>query len=371
VEGATPVDGYDVAVCRTCGFGFADGIPSQVVFDRYYRDLSKYENHHRGGAESPHDRRRFALIADLVCGHLASRAVRILDVGCATGGLLADIRSRGFAAVTGLDPSPGCAEAARRLYDLDVLTMPLADLARAGGRFDVALMIGVLEHLRDLAPALRDLRSILDGDGLLYIEVPDVTAFADWPNAPYQDFSTEHINFFSPSSLDNLMTRNGFSRVFLERNHREQSHRTVMSNVSAMYRRDGVADRGATTVDHETREGLERYIKSCRAEDERVRKAIDAVLEARRQILVWGVGTHTSRLMATSRLADARIVAFIESNTRYHGRTLLGRPILAPEALKDHEEPVLISSRVFQTEIVNQIRKDLGCSNELLLLYHD
>jgi hypothetical protein len=85
---------------------------------------------------------------------------------------------------------------------------------------------------------------------------------------------------------------------------------------------------------------------------------------------VWGVGTHTSRLMATSRLGEADIVAFIESNSRYHGKTLRGRPILAPEVLKDFREPVLISSRVFEKEIADQIRHDLGCSNELILLYH-
>jgi FlaA1/EpsC-like NDP-sugar epimerase len=94
------------------------------------------------------------------------------------------------------------------------------------------------------------------------------------------------------------------------------------------------------------------------------------VVDRGRPILVWGVGTHTSRLMATSRLADANIVAFIESNSRYQGKTLHGRPILAPEALKQHHEPVLISSRVFQNEIAELIRGDLGCQNELVLLYN-
>ncbi len=85
--------------------------------------------------------------------------------------------------------------------------------------------------------------------------------------------------------------------------------------------------------------------------------------------MVWGVGTHTTRLMATSRLAEANIVAFIESNARYHGKTLNGRPILAPSALRERAEPVLISSRVFQKEIADQIRA-LGCSNELITLYN-
>ena len=304
--------------------------------------------------------------------HLPSPDVRLLDVGCASGRLLANLRDRGFASVTGLDPSPACAAAAARLYSVTVRTMTLAAIARTGEHFDAVIMVGVLEHLRDLDEAFDHLRALLSPAGLLYVEVPDVTAFADWPNAPYQDFSTEHINFFSPISLSNLMLRHGFTRVFLEQNHREQSYRTVMSNVSAVYRREPVSPQGQGEVrfDPDTATGLERYLAQCAADDERLRATIDAVVDGRRRILVWGVGTHTSRLMATSRLAEADIVAFIESNSRYHGKTLHGRPILAPEALKDHHEPVLISSRVFEKEIAEQIRHDLGCSNELILLYN-
>ena len=99
-------------------------------------------------------------------------------------------------------------------------------------------------------------------------------------------------------------------------------------------------------------------------------RAIDAIVDAGRPILVWGVGTHTSRLMATSRLAEANIVAFIESNSRYHGKTLArsAHPG-ARRRCRSGSEPVLISSRVFQKEIADQIRNDLGCTNELILLY--
>ena len=370
VDHATPVTGYNVVVCGRCGGSYADGIPDQPAFDRYYRDMSKYEYAQRGGAESEYDSRRLALIADIIAPHLESPDVRILDVGCASGRLLANIRDRGFARVTGLDPSPACATAAARLYSVYVRTMTLAEIARAGEKFDVVIMVGVLEHLRDLDDAFDHLRALLSDAGLLYVEVPDVTAFADWPNAPYQDFSTEHINFFSPISLSNLMLRHGFTRVFLEQNHREQSYKTVMSNLSAVYRKEPASPRGEVQFDGQSAAGLERYLAQCAADDERLRAAIDGVVDAGRRILVWGVGTHTSRLMATSRLGEADIAAFIESNSRYHGKTLHGRPILAPEALKDLHEPVLISSRVFEREIADQIRHDLGCSNELILLYN-
>ena len=370
VEMATPVTGYDVAVCKACGAGYADGIPDQRAFDRYYRDMSKYEYHQREGAESEYDQRRLAIIADIIAPHVPRKDARILDIGCATGRLLANLRKRGFPNVTGLDPSPACAAAAKKLYGIEVHTQTLAELGAGNEKFDVAILVGVLEHLCDLDEAFVHLRTILNPGGLLYVEVPDATTFADWQNAPYQDFSTEHINFFAPLSLEHLMARRGFTRVFLEQNHREQSYRTVMSNVSAVFRKNADVPRGRVDLfDAESERGLARYIEQCRREDAELQARINALADSRKPILVWGVGTHTTRLMATSRLAAANIVAFIESNARYHGKTLHGRPIVAPEQLKQHAESVLVSSRVFQHEIAAQIRDDLHCPNELILLY--
>jgi SAM-dependent methyltransferase len=369
VTDATPVHGYDVVVCGKCGCAYADAIPSQAAFDGYYRAMSKYEYHQREGAESPFDRKRLVLTAEILTAHVPDRAARVLDVGCATGRLLVELRDRGFRNVEGLDPSPSCAIAARKLYDIAVRTMTLGELAATQDQFDIVIMVGVLEHLRDVSAAFAHLHRVVGRGGLLYVDVPDATTFADWPNAPFQDFSTEHINFFGPVALDNLMRRHGFSRVFFEQNHREQSHATVMSNISAIYRHDSSDALSQPVFDHESVKGLERYITQSVEADRQLHERIDAVVASGRPILVWGVGTHTSRLIATSRLSEAQIVGFIESNARYHGKTLNDRPILAPEALRSRGEPVLISSRVFQREIADQIRNDLGCSNELVLLY--
>jgi len=143
-----------------------------------------------------------------------------------------------------------------------------------------------------------------------------------------------------------------------------------MSNISAAFCREEVLAPFEPEFDAETAAGLERYLAQCAADDRRLHAAIDAIVDSGRAILVWGVGTHTTRLMATSRLAEANIAAFIESNARYHGKTLHGRAILPPAALRDRAEPVLISSRVFQREIADQIRDRLRCGNELILLYN-
>ena len=146
------------------------------------------------------------LIADIIAPHLPSPDARILDVGCASGRLLANLRDRGF------DQRDRARSVARvRRCGRPALCHRRADDdARRDGRNRRALRRRDHGRRARAPPRSRrsrstDLRVLLPDGGLLYVEVPDVTAFADWENAPYQDFSTEHINFFSPISLDNLM----------------------------------------------------------------------------------------------------------------------------------------------------------------------
>jgi FlaA1/EpsC-like NDP-sugar epimerase len=96
---------------------------------------------------------------------------------------------------------------------------------------------------------------------------------------------------------------------------------------------------------------------------------IDEIVDKGDAIIVWGTGTHTLRLMETSRLSQAKVSAFVDSNHRYQGKKLFDIPIISPSEIKNKQEPILISSRVFQNEIVQQIRNKLKCTNQLFLLY--
>jgi hypothetical protein len=54
--------GYEVVVCRDCGFCSAENIPDQTVFDNYYKEIPKYEYQDRDGEESDYDLGRFRKI---------------------------------------------------------------------------------------------------------------------------------------------------------------------------------------------------------------------------------------------------------------------------------------------------------------------
>jgi hypothetical protein len=121
--------------------------------------------------------------------------------------------------------------------------------------------------------------------------------------------------------------------------------------------------------DTETAPGLTAYVNGCRKLDAELRDTIRRALPASGRILVWGVGAHTLRLLATGGLEVEWVEAFVDSNSKYQRRDLRGVRVISPEEVRVRPEPILISSRGYQQEIQEQIRHGLGLANPVILLY--
>lgn len=94
---------------------------------------------------------------------------RILDAGCGSGPLFAELRDRG-AIVSGIDASAGMLELARRRLGADA-DLQVADLAAPlpfpDDTFDDVIASLVLHYLQDWAPTLAELRRVLKPGGRL------------------------------------------------------------------------------------------------------------------------------------------------------------------------------------------------------------
>jgi SAM-dependent methyltransferase len=361
------LNGYDVVVCQGCGMTFADHIPSQAVFDDYYRGLSKYAYEHRAGQESPEDSWRLRQVANMIRSFVPSRDTRILEVGCATGRLLGFLKEFGYTHVFGLDPAPDCAELARKLYGVEVFTGSIFNAPVEEHSYDFLISLEVLEHIRELDQALAALRHLLSADGLLYVDVPDTTKYIAEREAPFQEFSTEHINFFSPTALQYLMEKAGFRTVESRSADLKDLAGKPVPVAYGVFKNGG-AKRTRFPRHPEAEAGVRRYVAECKAMDAALRRRIDEAVTGNRSVIVWGVGTHTQRLLATGALKAANIAAFVDSNPKYQSQHLDGIPIVRPDALRNRSEPILISSCGFQNEIASQIRQ-MKLPNELILLY--
>lgn len=105
---------------------------------------------------------------------------RILDAGCGSGALFAELRDRG-AMVTGIDASAGMLELARRRLGSDA-DLQVADLAHPllfpDNTFDDVIASLVLHYLQDWGPTLTELRRVLQPGGRLIVSVEH--PFAIW-----------------------------------------------------------------------------------------------------------------------------------------------------------------------------------------------
>jgi ubiquinone/menaquinone biosynthesis C-methylase UbiE len=359
-------DGYDVADCAACGFVYADVPATQADYDAFYAKLSKYDDAatSTGSGESPQDRERLAETAEIVGGMLPSREARILDIGCAGGGLLDALQQRGYRNLVGVDPSPTCARLTREKVG-EAYHGWVTSLPSQIGTFDCVIMSHVLEHVLDVQSAILALLPLLREGARVYLEVPDAMRYADHVYAPFQDFNTEHINHFSSRSLDNAMESRGYASAGGGERLLHSSPCTYTPAFYRVYHWTGAS--AAVNPDLALKPAILRYIDRSAALlktiDDRIREA----LASSRGLIVWGTGQLTLKLLAETCLAGANIAAFVDSNPIHQGRRLAGAPILAPPAIREYKQPILIGTMLHHREILSQIEK-LGLENRIILL---
>jgi SAM-dependent methyltransferase len=371
----TPLDdgstftGYDVVVCAECGHGYADGIPDQAFYDRYYRDMSKYEVSAAlpaNAVDASHP--NYADVVAALEPHFPDRSVRILDVGTGMAHLLGAFKRAGYENLLGVDPSPQSAIGAMERYGVRVVATPISQMAFAGERFDLVLLTSVIEHLRDAISSLREVAALVTPGGAICVDAPDASSFAKYVAAPFQQFSLEHINYFSAPSLENAFGRIGYAAETIWTDVRHDGPIPEQA-LSGLFRASAASR--PLMRDHVTEPALRDYVESSRKIEEELAKPIEALRGANQPVIVWGVGTLTLRLLARGAFRGLNIAAFVDSNKNYQGKSVNGVSILAPTALAARCEAILVCSRAHQREIVRQIRDELMLTNPVQTLFSE
>ena len=367
---------YDVAVCRRCGFVYADPVATQRDYDRFYCEWSKYDDSATatGSGVSPYDAARLATTASDIARALPSRAASLLDAGCATGGLLTALRDQGFTAVAGLDPSPRCAAACHdRGFEAYVGSISSAPAHMP--KFDCVVFSHVLEHVYDIPAFFAAARRLLAPGGYIYVETPDATRYDDYLYAPFQEFNTEHINHFSARTLENTSRRFGFQPIMVEQKVIQTAEDTLYPAVFGLFRDNGGPADEHTVCDQELPSKIADYIRHSAEQMERINRNLAGQLATTQYVILWGAGQFAMKLLALPCLAQTQVRALVDNNPILRGKTIAGAPIIGPRELDPQEiagtrEPIIIATLLHADEINAQIRR-LGLSNPVLSLLPD
>lgn len=363
---------YDVVWSPRGGFAYADTPAEQVVYDQYYAGRSKYEDNvtSTGGGASPSDLVRIEQTAADIAKLFPNRRAKIVDIGCANGGLLQALKNLGYDSLLGVDPSPSCVESVRAVPGIDATVGGILTLPRLADGAEMVLLSHVLEHIYDLRRAVRAVANALASKGILYVEVPDAARYRDFIVAPFQDFNTEHINHFSLVSLRNLFQSQGFEFISAGTRTVDSTPGCPYPVLFALFRKSAKPVVGFDyRRDNEFLESIQEYVVRSRAKLRLMESRINQWSRSRAPIIVWGTGELTMKLLAETSLRDANIVAFVDGNPVNQGKTLVGREIYAPRELQQRfgESPsILVATLLHQQAIARIIREDLKLSNQII-----
>jgi 2-polyprenyl-3-methyl-5-hydroxy-6-metoxy-1,4-benzoquinol methylase len=161
-------------------------------------------------------RLRYAL---RLLGRFSPPPVRLLDIGCSSGALLAVAAKLGFSP-SGVEIASKAAETAQRA-GFEVFCGLLHEARFPDATFDVITAFELIEHLNDPLNFLKECSRILKPERILIVNTPNASSWtAGVMRERWDGFNLTsmggHVSFFSPRSLAYLATQCGFRVERLE-----------------------------------------------------------------------------------------------------------------------------------------------------------
>lgn len=182
-------------------------------FERIWADVPE-------GAEPEN----FAMRRDYLLANVAP-GERVLDLGCGEGAFTAALAQAGAGAV-GVEVAAEPLRRARARHPEFEFHLLEGRLPFGRGEFDVVWAGELIEHLRDPAGVLEDVRRVLGADGRLLLSTPDHPlrlrlrlALSRGAFEAHFDPRSDHLRFFTARTLALTLEDAGFATPRIERRH--------------------------------------------------------------------------------------------------------------------------------------------------------
>lgn len=209
-------DKFAFVKCPVCGMIYQNPQPDFSELKQRYRD--NYFDYEITNEENFFSLMKLGL-KDIHFPALAARYPRercFLDIGCATGMLLAHMREQGWQ-VRGVDICRESAEYGIRKRGVDIYIGPLSEAGFPSASFHVIHFSHLIEHVPDPSALLREVHRLLTPDGIIIVTTPNAAGFqARLLGKNWRSAIADHVFLFTPKTLVRLLTQTGFvSRKFV------------------------------------------------------------------------------------------------------------------------------------------------------------
>lgn len=354
---------YPIVACTLCGAVYSDVDASQEIYDRYYERNSKYENLGRT-APGTIDKGLVNAFRGIVqtFKEYVSPHGSVLDIGCATGGMLCALKEEGFCDLTGLDMSEACVEHVRSMgiacQKGGIFTKDL----NFNKKFDLIVMTQVLEHIYDVRAAMNNVRSMLKDGGMLYMDVPDAGRYHSHYIKPFYYFDMEHINHFDRQALINVGAAAGFQNMMAWEKETYVGWHHTYPVAGVLHQKIQDNEKEACLVKCQN-SSVKQYIAIAQSAFDRHEEAISGWIEQEKPIIVWGGGAFSLSYLKKG-LEKCRIEAIVDNDIKKQGLIIGSIKVKAPDIIYGSSALIVVVAALNQSVICEQITQ-MGLTNEV------
>ena len=215
-------NGWKIDRCKKCGYIFTNPRPADDnIADFYNLEYFKDERHRDSffnkDGTIKYDSENYINRIKIIESFVKERG-RILEIGAAYGDFLVQLKERGWDAY-GIEISKDAAKIAYEKNNINLFIGTLETL-EIKEKFDVICLFQTLEHLPDPLTFLKKAYELLNIDGILVVEVPNVKSFDMLLSKERKRLSFDlprHISHFYPQFLKKELKKIGLKTIFIDK----------------------------------------------------------------------------------------------------------------------------------------------------------
>jgi SAM-dependent methyltransferase len=345
-----------VKACVNCFHCYLDPLPDQKIIDYLYSNYYSYPSPLKGQFQPERDDRFLQFFNENVSRICKERKLnRVLEVGCFDGYILFQLQKKGFE-VTGCDPSEGAEIGKeygvfirREFFDAE-------EFLKQGFTFDIVISRHFIEHVTSPREWAKSLKKILNPNGLLIIETPNVSFYLN--QGLLEIFSLQHLQGFSSASLNYTLMNEGLKTLIIE---------DTPNNLIVL------AESGLNEEGNQKNNWLQlatNFSKKLEENKKLLQECIVGYISQNKTITMWGAGGFGLAALMLYGVPSEQITYIIDSDSKKWDLEYLNYsiPVISPQKARKNPPDVIIITSMYSKSIQKTI-VEMGFKVSVLTIF--
>jgi len=212
-------NGFQIVVCKNCGLVktiIPENLDLGLIYDESYFQGCQSDGYADYiGSEKVIKKEFNKILQKLLEFVKPGPDNHLLEIGCAYGFFL-DLAKEYFIC-SGIEISIVAAENARKICNNVICGTPDKETLKKIGKFNIVVMLDVIEHLPDPSETLKNIANYLPKGGIVLLTTGNIGSIYSWIAGEHWRLMTppQHVTFFSRMSIRMLFEKHGFKIIEL------------------------------------------------------------------------------------------------------------------------------------------------------------